>query len=97
MGSLDAWGALAASLLVTYCILVNLVLLALAGGLWFGSRWLRQKSGDGLQMLGEKLAQGQALVRRGEQMLVAPYIRTRSRLEGIRTARAWLLGPRDDR
>ena len=97
MGSLDAWGALAASLLVAYCIFFNLLLLALAGGLWFGARLLRPKSASGLRLASEKLDQGAALVRRGESLLVSPFIRTRARLEGLRTVRTRLLGPGEDR
>ena len=62
MGSLDIWGAIAASVLLVQCLIFNLVNLALAAGLWYGVKWLRGRSQTGLLAAGRLMKQGQEIV-----------------------------------
>lgn len=92
MGSLDIWGAIAASILIVQCIMFNLVFVGLALGFAFGSRWIRQKTGVGLVKAGEGLNKGRQYALKGQSQLVAPFVRLRGRAIQWRTTRKWLKG-----
>ena len=92
MGSLDIWGAIAASILIIQCIAFNLVFVALALGLAFGSRWIRLKTGVGFVKAGEGLDKGREYVLKGQGQLAAPFVRLRARAIQWRTTRRWLKG-----
>ncbi len=85
MGSLEGWGAIAAAFLVAQCIVFNLVFVALAAGLWYGSRWVHEHAHTGLMKVGEWLDIGQEYALKGQSFLVSPFIRLRGRAEGLRT------------
>lgn len=85
MGSLDLWGAVAASFLLLQCIVLNLVWVALALGLWKGSEWVLRHAGIGLDKAHYWLQRGQGYVVQGERIVAAPLVRLRGRVSGIRT------------
>lgn len=91
MVGLDVWGALAASFLLLQCLVLNLIFVALAAALFFGSRWGRKNAAVGLNRAGDYLNRGRALVEQGEARLVMPFVRTRARLAGLRAAQNRLL------
>lgn len=84
MGSLDVWGAIAASFLLLQCLVLNLVFVAIALGLWKGSEWVHAHASSGLAKAGEWLRLGQSYARRGQSLLSAPFVRVRSRVAGTR-------------
>ena len=92
MGSLDVWGAIAASILIVQCVIFNLVFVGLALGIAFGSRWIRQKTGVGLLKANEGLKTGQQYALKGQSQLAAPFVRLRARTIQWRMTRRWLKG-----
>lgn len=86
MGSLDLWGAIAASVLVAQCLVFNLVWVVLALALWKGSEWIHRHAASGLAKVGGWLTTGQRQVQRGEQYVAAPFVRLRARSAGLRAA-----------
>ncbi len=86
MGSLDLWGAIAASLLLLQCIVFNLIFVALGLGLWKGSEWLHLNASRGLRFVARYLDMGAGYVTKGEQLVVGPFVRWRGRIVGARTA-----------
>ena len=96
MGSLDSWGAIAASILLIQCIVFNLVFVALALGLWKGAGWVRGKTGVGLQKLDGLLQTGSHYANRGQSYLVAPFVRLRAGRAGIRAIEKELEKERSD-
>jgi hypothetical protein len=86
MGTLEGWGAIAAALLLAQCIVFNLVFVALAAGLFYGSRWVRQHAHTGLMKAAEWLDLGQEYALKGQSYVISPFVRLRGRAEGLRTA-----------
>lgn len=86
MGDLAGWGALATAILAVECMVLNLLFVALAAGMWFGTRWIRLRTGSGLQKVGGWLDLGQRYIRQGQSLVVAPFVRLRGQIEGARTA-----------
>lgn len=84
MGSLDLWGAIAASFLLVQCVVFNLIWVGLALGLWKGSEWLHTHAGTGLDKVGQWVDKGLGYVRLGESYLAAPFVRSRARAAGLR-------------
>jgi hypothetical protein len=94
MGSLETWGAIAATFLIIQCIVFNLVWVALGYGLWKGSAWLRTNAKVGLGKADEYLHLGQRYVRQGESLVASPFVRTRARAAGWRATWQRLRGGR---
>ncbi len=92
MGSLETWGAIAATLLLIECIIFNLIWLGLAFGLWKGSAWLRNNAQKGLVKGAEYLTLGQRYTRQGQSIVASPFVRMRGRVAGWRATRARLRG-----
>ncbi len=90
MDPLNAWGAVAASVLLVQCIVFNLIFVGLALGLWKGSEWLRVHTGSGLRKADTLLQQGRGYTRLGLAYLAAPFVRLRGRGAGLRAIRARL-------
>jgi hypothetical protein len=84
MGSLDIWGAIAASVLLIQCLIFNLFNVALAVGLWYGAKWLREHSRTGLQTADNYLKQGQEIAVKGQSQVVGPFITLRARVAEAR-------------
>ncbi len=92
MGSLDLWGAIAASFLLLQCIMFNLIWVGLALGLWKGSEWLHNHAGAALAKVDHWLQKGLGYVRLGESYVAAPFVRSRARAAWLRTVWARLRG-----
>ncbi|MGB0388350.1 MAG: hypothetical protein ACPGWR_26320 [Ardenticatenaceae bacterium] len=92
MYSVDVWGAIAASILLVQCIVFNLVFVALALGLAFGSEWIRKKTGIGLIKANEGMNKAGQQALKGQSNLAAPFVRLRARAIQLRTTRKWLKG-----
>ena len=88
MGSLDVWGAIAASVLLIQCLIFNLIFLGIALGLWKGTEWLHLRTHAGFVKVNEWLAMGRSYLHKGESMLAAPFVRLQGRIAGWRAARA---------
>lgn len=84
MGSLDLWGAIAASFLLVQCIVFNLIWVGLAFGLWKGAEWVQSHAGAALAKVEQWVHKGLGYVRLGESYLAAPFVRSRARAEGLR-------------
>ncbi len=92
MGSLDIWGAIAASILIIQCVIFNLVFVGLALGIAFGSRWIRLKTDIGFQAANKGLKTGQQYALKGQSQLAAPFVRLRAKTTQWRMTRKWLKG-----
>lgn len=90
MGSVNDWGAIAAGLLAVECLVLNLIWLALAIGLWKGFGWLHDHASPAFQKLTGYLNKGQRAIEKGTTMVAQPVIKARSGVEGVRTAVAYL-------
>lgn len=84
MGSIDIWGAIAASVLLIQCLIFNLFNLALAFGCWYGAKWLRERTKTGMQLADKYAKQGQEIVVKGQSQIVTPFIQLRARVAEVR-------------
>ena len=84
MGSLDIWGAIAASILLIQCLLFNLINVALAVGLWYGAKWLRENAKTGLSAANRYALKGQEMAVKGQSQIVSPFVQIRARVAEIR-------------
>jgi hypothetical protein len=84
MGSLDIWGAIAASVLLIQCLLFNLFNVALAAGLWYGAKWLRENTKIGMQAADKYAKQGQEIIVKGQSQIVSPFIQLRAGVAQVR-------------
>ncbi len=84
MGSLDIWGAIAASVLLIQCLIFNLVNVALAVGFWYGAKWLRERTKTGMQLADKYARQGQEIVVKGQSQIVSPFIQLRAGVAQVR-------------
>jgi hypothetical protein len=87
MGSIDIWGAIAASFLLIQCLVFNLFFVALAVGLWYGAKWLREHAQTGMKVVDKGMKQGQAIVVKGQSQVVSPFVKLRA---GVAQARAFV-------
>lgn len=86
MGSLDVWGAIAASILLLQCIVFNLIFVVLALGLWKGAEWVHLHTDMGLTKLHEWLMLGRRYAMKGQSYVASPFVRLGARVLGWRTA-----------
>lgn len=84
MGSIDIWGAIAASVLLIQCLLFNVINVALAVGLWYGAKWIREHTKTGMQVADKYAKQGQEIVVKGQQQVVSPFIQLRAGVAQVR-------------
>lgn len=92
MGSLELWGAIAASFLLLHCIVFNLIWVGLALGLWKGAEWLHHHTGPAMATVDRWVQKGLGYVRLGESYVAAPFVRSRGRAAWLRTVWARLRG-----
>ncbi|MCB0078333.1 MAG: hypothetical protein KDD73_13040 [Anaerolineales bacterium] len=85
MGSIDFWGTVSAAFLLTFCVVGNLVFVALAFGMWKGAAWSRDHARSGLAFVMKWMLRGKAYVELGESHAVAPFVRLRGRAARMRT------------
>ena len=86
MGGVNEWGAIATALLAVECLILNLIWLALAIGLWKGFGWLHDHASPAFETVAGYLDKGQRAIAKGTTMVAKPVIKARSGLEGVRTA-----------
>ncbi len=84
MPTLDVWGAVAASVLLVQCILFNVIFVALAVGLWYGTRWLRSHTKTAFVKVDDVAQKGQRYAIQGQSKVVQPFIGLRARVAQIR-------------